>query len=199
MRHIRTPALRLLAGLAPAWLAAACAAPLPPQTFAAATPELRPEAFFAGSTSSWGVVQDSNGAPLQQLWAHSLGRPEPGGGFAVDQSIRFVPGQTKTRSWSIRRVDPHHYVASLTDAAGPVRGEVYGNMFHLAYRTKGAPVQIEQWLYLQPDGRTVINELTAKVLGVTVRRVSERISRDDGVDTRAPALTTLAPGTPPVR
>ncbi len=38
---------------------------------------------------------------------------------------------------------------------------------------------MEQWLYLQPDRRTVLNEATVRVAGLVVARLSERISRDE--------------------
>ena len=37
--------------------------------------------------------------------------------------------------------------------------------------------QMEQWLYLQPDSRTVMNEATVSLLGITATRLSERITR----------------------
>jgi hypothetical protein len=60
-----------------------------------------------------------------------------------------------------------------------VEGEAYGNLFHLRY-----PMQtpfggwMEQWLYLQPDGRTVMNQATIHVFGLTMAHLSERISRE---------------------
>ena len=73
---------------------------------------------------------------------------------------------------------PHTYAGTLTDATGDVSAEAYGDLLHLRYRLKIAPLgSMEQWLYLQADGRTVVNEAVIKVAGVTVRRLSERISR----------------------
>ena len=38
---------------------------------------------------------------------------------------------------------------------------------------------MEQWLYLQPDGRSVMNEATVRVFWVVVAHLSERITRED--------------------
>jgi len=38
-------------------------------------------------------------------------------------------------------------------------------------------VTMEQWLYLLPDGQTVLNDATVRVLGSTYLRLSERIVR----------------------
>jgi len=59
-----------------------------------------------------------------------------------------------------------------------VEGQAYGELFHLRYPLRGLPLgRMEQWLYLQPDGHTVMNVAVASVAGVPVRRLSERISR----------------------
>ena len=39
---------------------------------------------------------------------------------------------------------------------------------------------MEQWLYLQPDGCTVVNQAVVRVAGLAVRRLSERIGRPGG-------------------
>lgn len=159
-------------------LAAACASSLPLTTFDTG-PSMRPEVFFSGRTSSWGVLANRSGAPSRWLTVHGQGAALHDGTFRLDQTVAYDNGKVETRTWMMHRVDDHRYEASLTDAGGPVRGEVYGNLFHLTYPLKGAPGSMEQWMYLQGDGRTVLNEASVRVLGVTVLRLSERISRDE--------------------
>ncbi len=79
----------------------------------------------------------------------------------------------------MRRLDSHHYTATLTDASGAVEGETYGNLFHVLYPMK-TPFgsQMEQWLYLQPDGHTAMNEATVRLFGVVVAHLSERITHE---------------------
>ena len=36
---------------------------------------------------------------------------------------------------------------------------------------------MEQWIYLQPEGRTALNHATVRMFGVAVARLSETISR----------------------
>jgi hypothetical protein len=36
---------------------------------------------------------------------------------------------------------------------------------------------MEQWLYLQPDGRTLLNEGTVRAFGIVAARLSEQIVR----------------------
>ena len=60
---------------------------------------------------------------------------------------------------------------------GTVQGETYGNLFHLAYAMKSpAGGHMEQWLYLQPDGHTVVNEATVTIAGFVAVHLSERIT-----------------------
>ena len=156
-----------------------CKPVLQPETFAGGTPEMRPESFFAGATRSSGVLENFAGAPTARFHVEGSGQVLPDGGFRLEQTITFDQEPPRTRTWLLRRLDEHRYTGSLTDARGPVTAEAFGDLFHLSY-----PMQtpfagwMEQWLYLQPDGRTVVNEASVRVLGVVVARLSERITRD---------------------
>jgi hypothetical protein len=156
-----------------------CMPELPPSAFDGGTPEMRPEVFFAGMTRSSGVLENRLGAPTQRFHVEGLGQMLPDGSFRLQQSLTFGGDAPEMRTWMMRRLDAHHYTASLTDASGAVEGEAYGNLFHLRY-----PMQtpfggwMEQWLYLQPDGRTVMNQATIRVFGLTMAHLSERISHE---------------------
>ncbi len=157
-----------------------CATALQPIAFDGQTPEMRPERFFAGETRSTGVLEDRSGAPTQRFTVKGTGTGLPDGSFRLDQTVTFERSASETRSWVMRAVDANHYAATLTDAAGPVTGEAYGNLFHLTYpmqRPFGG--EMEQWLYLQPDGRTVVNEATVRVFGIVAAHLSERITHED--------------------
>lgn len=153
-------------------------ATLPLERFGSQTPEMRPETFFAGATHSFGVQETRSGAPSKVFRVDGEGAPQADGGFRLIQTVRFEGKPPERRTWIMRRVGDHAYRASLTDASGEVVGEAYGNVFHLRYPLKKV-ARMEQWLYLQPDGRTVLNEATVSVAGVVITRLSERISRDD--------------------
>ncbi len=158
---------------------ASCAASTPLPSPASAGPSLQPEVFFAGRTHSWGVLQARSGAPSHALAVHGLGQTEPDGTFRLDQVVTFDDGRVVKRTWTLRKLPGNRYRADLTDAQGEVRGEVHGRLLHLRYALKGKPgVTMEQRLYLQPDGRTVLNESIVRAFGVTVLRLSELITRD---------------------
>ena len=159
---------------------AGCAAALPPSAFEGGAPEMRPENFFAGATNSSGVLQNRSGAPMRRLHVKGAGQALPDGSFRLDQSVSIDQDAPEIRTWVMRRVDSHHYTATLTDASGPVEAQAYGDLFHLRYPMK-VPLggQMEQWMYLQPDGRTVMNEATVRVFGVVVAHLSERITHEN--------------------
>lgn len=161
-----------------ALLLSGCAMPMRPPGFAAARPLFEPETYFSGRTHSWGLLQSGSGAPTRTLTVQGLGQAQPDGAFRLDQTTTRQ-GKSDTRTWSIHRLDAHHYEASLSDAAGPVRGEAWGNLVHFQYALKGKPgVTVEQWLYLQPDGVTVLNEDVIRAFGLVVYRLSEVITRE---------------------
>jgi hypothetical protein len=170
--------LRLAAALTLSVATAGCATPMTPSAFAGAGPVFTPEAFFVGRTHSWAVLQSGSGKPVRSMTVEGMGRTLPDGTFRLEQTTTSE-GKADSRTWIIRRLDAHRYEASLTSAAGPVRGEAYGNLVHFRYALKDKPyVSVEQWMYLQPDGRTVLNEDVIRVLGVVIYRLSEQIIHD---------------------
>ena len=105
------------------------------------------------------------------------GRTEPDGSFRLDQAVTFDDGTTESRTWRVRRTAAHEYTATLSDAHGDVRAEASGNSFHLRYLLRQPAVYMDQSLYLQPDGRTVLNRATVTVLGIPWARLTETIRR----------------------
>ncbi len=157
----------------------ACAAPIQPAAFAGRGPEMRPEAFFSGETRSTGVLSKRIGAASTPMQVRGQGTLLPDGSLRLEQNVSIGDAAPQNRTWVMRRLDAHRYAATLTDASGPVEGEAYGNVLHLRYPMKSPFVgQMEQWLTLQPDGRTVLNEATVRVFGVAVAHLSERITHE---------------------
>ena len=157
-----------------------CAPELAPSAFDDGASQLQPEIFFAGNTSSSGVLENRSGAPTRRLRVKGSGLAQPDGSFRLEQSITFDQDAPQTRTWVMRRLDSHHYTGTLTDATGAVEAEAYGDLFHLRYPMK-TPFggNMEQWMYLQPDGHTVMNQAAVRVFGIVVAHLSERITHED--------------------
>lgn len=164
--------------LASSFLVAAggCLAGLPPRPLVAPAPSFDPTLFFAGHSHGEGKLDYRIGHD-RTLRVEGWGRTERDGSFRLDQTITYDDGSVETRVWLLRRADAGHFTASLSDADGEVRAESRDTLFHLRYLLRQPAVYMEQWLYLQPDGRSVANFAQVTVLGVPWVRLSETITR----------------------
>lgn len=139
---------------------------------------MAPEVFFDGPTRGRGVLVYPGGQEDRRLTVTSTGQMTADGTFVLSQLIRFDDGSEEQRVFRIRKRADGAYTGSLDGARGPVTIETEGAVMRLNYALEAVPLgRMEQYLYLQPDGRTVINEGTVRVLGVTVRRLHEIIER----------------------
>ena len=143
---------------------------------AAPLPEFRPEQFFAGATHGDGVLA-TRGRADRAFQVTGTGHGEPDGTFVLDQTLTYADRKVERRSFRMRRVAEHQYTATLTGASGRVSASIEGNSFHLRYTIGRPSVTMEQWIYLQPDGRTALNRGTVRVLGVPIAHLSETITR----------------------
>ena len=141
------------------------------------TPEFRPEVFFLGVTRGEGTLVQ-HGKSDRNVHVIGVGRSDGNGTFRLDQTVTYDDGTTEKRTWLLHR-NGNQYSATLSDASGAVDGEVSGNVFRLRYLLRQPAVYMDQRLYLQSDGRTVLNIATVSVLGVPWARLSERITRPD--------------------
>ncbi|PZR72281.1 MAG: hypothetical protein DLM52_13190 [Chthoniobacterales bacterium] len=150
--------------------------------FAFCRPAFRPMEFFAGHTSSSGVIETRGGTPMRIVQTETSGRRE-GETLKIEQDISVSGSKPQHRSWQIRQLDAHRYEATANDILGPVRGEAYGNVFHWEFTVALSPgnplenVRFSQWMYLQPDGTTMVNHSTIRKFGIVVAQVTEEFSK----------------------
>jgi hypothetical protein len=168
--------MRPLVLAAPFLLAACVAAPRPlaPDSAAAAFPVLR---FFEGRTEGRGKLELAFGSP-GSIGVQSRGRIEPDGTLVLRQIIEQSGKPARQREWRMWEVSPGRYAGTLTDASGPVKGKVSHNRLHLSFRMKGG-LDAEQWLTLEPGGRSVRNIMVVRKFGLTVAAVDETIRKLD--------------------
>lgn len=161
---------------------AGCLHRLPPRPPVAPTPAFDPTRFFAGHTHGEGTLDVRVGAD-RHLRVDGEGRTETDGTFRLDQRVTYGDGAVETRVWRLRRTDATHYRVELSDAKGPVEATTDGDRLHLRYLIRHPAVYMEQWLTLQPDGRTVRNLAQVTVLGVPWAHLDETITRSDAPGT----------------
>lgn len=153
-----------------------------PQDFAGERPIFDPVKFFTGHTRSTGVLENRGGAPTDRVTTETHGR-WVGDTLHLEQDLAFGSGKKQHRSWRIRRLDAHHFEATANDVVGTIRGEAYGNAFHWSFTLALSPgnplanVRMSQWMYLQPDGETMLNHTTIRKAGIVVAQVSEQFRR----------------------
>ncbi len=162
-------------------LALALAAPVALGGFAgnasratAAGPAFQPDVFFAGETVGTGSLKIVGRARVV-TYVEGTGRTLPDGTFQLRQRVTEGDKRPRTRTWRLTPQGDGRWTGTLSDAASPVEAQVRGNLFHVRY--DGGDVGVEQWLTLQPDGRTVLNTLVGRKLGVTVGRLEETIRK----------------------
>ena len=136
---------------------------------------ITPEQFFVGRTEGIGtanvIMSGRHGVRV-----HSRGRMDRAGGLVLDQRVEEEGKPSRTRTWRLVRAGGNRITGTITDARGPVTGEIVGNVLHLRYQlAEGATV--EQRITFQAGGRTALNRMTFRRFGLTVATVEETIRR----------------------
>ncbi len=143
----------------------------------AAAQPFDPLAFFTGKSRGEGTLKVAL-KPTVTVRVESYGRPDGNGGIILDQTIREGAKPPRQRRWMLRPTSATTLTGTITDTPGPIRGRLKGNRLHLNYTMKGG-LKAEQVLTLQPGGRSVINRMTVKKLGMPVAHVVETITKVD--------------------
>jgi hypothetical protein len=156
---------------------------LKPADFARSAPSFDIQAFYTGHTRSTGVIENRAGEPLQRVATETWGRMK-NGQLELTQDIRMGENKPQRRVWLIRRVNARHFEATTSSVVGTARGESAGNAFRFSYLLALQPgnplswVRMTHWMYLQPDGRTMLNRVAVRKAGFLVAQISEIFHRD---------------------
>lgn len=128
-------------------------------------------------------MENAGGTPTRTVKTETSGS-WVGETLHLEQEIVLGEGGRKQhRSWRIRKTGAHEYEATANDMVGVARGEAYGNAFHWSFTLALSPgnplanIRMVQWMYLQPDGRTMINRTTIRKFGVVLAQVTEEFHR----------------------
>jgi len=138
---------------------------------------LGPEHFFVGRTESAGTVNVLMSG-RHAVRDRSRGRIERGNILILDQDVQEQGKPARSRTWRLARTQGNRITGTISDARGPVTGDVRGNVLHLRYRSAEGP-NVEQWITLHPGRRTARNRMVFKRFGVTVATVESVIRRVD--------------------
>ena len=144
---------------------------------AAAPSPTAPEAFFLGRTEGSGTVQMVLSG-THKVRDRSRGRMEKGA-LLLDQLVEEEGKPARRRSWRLVRGAGDRITGSISDARGPVTGEIKGNVLHLKYRVVEGNAAVEQWITLHPNGRTATNRMVFKKFGFKAATVNTTIRKLD--------------------
>ena len=137
---------------------------------------LTPEQFFVGRTEGTGTVSVMLSGQ-HGVRDHSRGRMERDGTLVIEQRVEEEGKPARNRTWRLLR-SGNRVTGTISDARGPVTGELQGNVLHLRYSLAAGP-SVEQWITFHPRGRSARNRMTFRRFGVEVATVDERIRRVD--------------------
>jgi len=108
----------------------------------------------------------------------SRGRVERGNVLVIDQNVEEQGKPARNRTWRLMRTADNRISGTISDARGPVTGDVRGNVIHLSYQSAEGP-GVEQWIALAPGGQLAQNRMVFRRFGVTVATVVSVIRRVD--------------------
>lgn len=142
----------------------------------AAAPAAAPEQFFVGRTEGTGVASViMSGKHGVRVRSH--GRIEGAGTLVLEQIVMEEGKPARKRVWRLVRTG-NRLSGTLSDARGPVTGDIAGNVLHLRYRSVEGP-SVEQWITIQPGGRVATNRMIFRKFGMSVGSLQETIRKVD--------------------
>jgi hypothetical protein len=137
-----------------------------------------PEHFFVGRTEGAGTVQMIMSGS-HKVRDRSRGRLDETGALILEQIVEEEGKPARRRSWRLARAGGDRVIGTISDARGPVSGEVRGNVIHLKYRAVEGNAAVEQWITLHPNGRTGSNRMVFRKFGLKVATLESTIRRLD--------------------
>ena len=139
-------------------------------------PAFDPVEFFSGDTQGEGVLAFASGGLDARFTVKSHGHREEDGRFILRQTISWFDGREQERAFILTPDGKGGLEGYFEEDRGRVTLTSEGSVGHLRHGLPDTPMaRMEQFLYLQPDGRTLINEGTVRVLGIPFRRLHEII------------------------
>lgn len=157
---------------------------LKPASFSSSEPILDPVKFFGGHTHSTGVLEGRSGKPADRITTKTEG-VYANAVLSIAQDLYPEKGKPNHRSFILKLTDANHVEATGSDIVGIARGVLYGNYFTWRFRLKIANkglvkhVNMTQYMYLMPDGKTLIIRSVIRKFGIIVKQITEQFHKED--------------------
>ncbi len=163
------------------FLLAGCAS-MKPAAFENGEPKLDPVKFFGGHTRSAGVIETPGGKPSRRITTETAGKLKDGV-LSIEQNLYPEGGKKNHRVFILHQVDEHHVDATADDMVGTAHGLLYGNEFSWTFRhtlinrTFLRHVRMSQYMYLMPDGQTLIIRSIIRKFGFKLAQITEQFQK----------------------
>lgn len=109
----------------------------------------------------------------------TFGRLDRSGALFLDQTIYEEGKPARRRTWRLARSGANRIAGSISDANGPVTGDIRGNVLHIKYQTRAEKANVEQWITLHPNGRTASNRMIFRKWGLKAATLESTIRKMD--------------------
>lgn len=147
------------------------------QSYDNTTPAISFRDYFDGPLQAQGIVQNRKGEVIRRFVIDMQGSWSGENG-TLDESFRYDDGKTERRVWSIRQLGPNKFEGTAADIIGTAHGNSNGFALKWQY-TMAIPVDgttyhihFDDWMYLQEDGKTIINRAHMSKFGFNVGEVT---------------------------
>lgn len=148
--------------------------------FADQTPTFQPEVYFDDEFTAHGLFQDRFGKVRRQFTADIDGSWDADTNtLTLNEDFVYADGATETRVWTIEKTAPNSYTGSADNVIGMADGKTAGNALNFNYdfdlqMPDGGSIKVhfDDWMFLQPDGKTVINRATVSKFGFKLGTVT---------------------------
>ena len=141
-----------------------------------------PVLFFDGHTHSYGVMENAGGKPVSEIRTETVGVLKDSL-LHIEQDLYPGGGKKNHRSFSLRIKDAHHIEGTAGDIAGTAHGLLYGNEFSWTFRLKLTNrkfikhVRMSQYMYLMPDGKSMIIRSVIRKFFFKVAQITEEFQK----------------------
>lgn len=141
-------------------------ASFPGSASAAVQPPVDPFTFYEGLTDTTGTLKVLMHSPVH---THCIGRGElrPDGTLSLEQRVEDEGSAPYVRRWLVKQVSPGHFLATMSQATGPVAIDQVGNRYRFRFKMNGG-LAVEEWLTPLPGGKSATSSISVHKYGIPV-------------------------------
>ena len=134
------------------------------------------EEYFNGDIKAWGIIQDWRGRVISRFDVQMVGIWEGNVG-TLEEDFTYYSGNQQRRTWTITKLDEHHYEGQADDIVGTASGKIEGNSVQWRYKMdidvngNSYRITFDDWMWLMNDD-VLINRSYLKKWGFTVAELT---------------------------